>query len=286
MSLMTNYGENKLIDFFRSQSWSLPGSLYLGLLSAHSDSAVTELSGTGYARQEVVRALATWAGTQGVGTVLASSGTTHQTSNNALVDFGTSGSAWGTGVALGLFDAVTGGNCIWVCPFDTSLVIGSGDPVSFPAGRVRWTLGLSGGLSDYLCNKLIDFILRGQSYTFPATVYLGLCLTAPNNAGAGTEPAVGAYARVSWASSLAAMAGTQSAGSTAVSSGTGGQTSNNAALVFPVPTADWGSVVGDKVMDAASAGNMLFYSTFPAKTVNLGATAPTYPAGARRITVA
>ena len=50
MSQLTNYAENKLVDMLRGQAWGLPADLYFGLASAASDSSITELSGTGYAR--------------------------------------------------------------------------------------------------------------------------------------------------------------------------------------------------------------------------------------------
>jgi hypothetical protein len=81
MAHLTNFAENALIDFvFRGQAWSLGASLHIGLLTtAPTDStAGTEASYAGatpYARQAVTRNLASWAGTQGATTTVASSGT-------------------------------------------------------------------------------------------------------------------------------------------------------------------------------------------------------------------
>ena len=41
--------------------------------------------------------------------------------------------------------------------------------------------------SDYVENKLIDWMLRGQAFTPPATVYVALFTSAPADAGGGTE---------------------------------------------------------------------------------------------------
>ena len=287
MSQLTDYAENKLVDMIRAQAWALPANLYAALASAASDSAVTELTGTGYARVGLVRALATWAGTQGAGTTTASSGTAHGSSNNAAVNFGTSGSAWGTQNYLVLYDAATGGNAICVFPVP-QLVIGSGQAVSINAGVLAFTLGLSGGCSDYLANKLIDFIFRGQAFTFPTPMYEALLTAAPSNAGGGTEVAGGVgYARVSVAGSLANWAGTQAAGSTTASTGTGGQTSNNAAITFSTPTGSWGTLGWDAEYDASSAGNLLFWAPLAnTKTVGSGSTPPSFAAGTRTITFA
>lgn len=136
-------------------------------------------------------------------------------------------------------------------------------------------------LSDYLENKLIDFLLRGQAFAAPATTYVALLTAAPSDAGGGTEVTGGAYARVAITSSLANWAGTQAAASTVASSGSSGTTSNNAALTFPAPTANWGVVTHFGVYDAATGGNLLFWSALTSsKTINSGDAAPSFAAAA------
>ena len=88
----------------------------------------------------------------------------------------------------------------------------------------------AGAMSNYLQNKFVDALLRGQSYTFPTTVYVGLATGTSTAASCGSEVSGGSYARVSIPSSLANWAGTQGAGTTVVSSGTSGQTSNMQAI--------------------------------------------------------
>lgn len=141
--------------------------------------------------------------------------------------------------------------------------------------------------SDFLENRLIDWLLRGQSFTPPATVYVALLTSAPSDAGGGTEVSGGSYARVAVAGSLANWAGTQSAGSTTASSGTGGATSNNGAITFPTPSANWGVVTYFGIFDAAASGNLLFHAALTtAKTINNGDPAPSFAAGALTLTVA
>ena len=136
-------------------------------------------------------------------------------------------------------------------------------------------------LSNYLENKLVDAFLRGQAFTMPTTVYVALATTTGSDVACGTEVTGGSYARVAVTSSLANWAGTQSAGSTVASSGTGGTTSNNNAIAFPAPTANWGSVTEFCVFDAASAGNLLFRAALTTpKTINNGDAAPSFAAGA------
>lgn len=145
-------------------------------------------------------------------------------------------------------------------------------------------------LSDVFENKLIDFLLRAQALgiagataaagTGPATTYVALYTANPTDVGGGTEVTGGSYARVAVTSSLANWAGTQAAASTTVSSGVSGTTSNNIALTFPAPTAAWGLTTGIGVLDAAAAGNLLFYAALTAnKTINNGDPAPSFAAG-------
>lgn len=144
--------------------------------------------------------------------------------------------------------------------------------------------------SDFAENKLVDWFFRGQAIgitgataaagTGPGTLYVALLTAAPSDTGGGTEVTGGSYARVAVTSSLANWAGTQGAGTTTASSGNTGTTSNNNAITFPAPTANWGVVTHAAVYDAASGGNLLFYSALGvSKTVNNGDAAPSFPAG-------
>lgn len=144
----------------------------------------------------------------------------------------------------------------------------------------------AGSFTDYLENKLVDWMIRGQVYAPPASLYIGLDTASCTEAGGGTEATGGSYARVAVTSSLANWAGTQAAGSTTASTGTSGTTSNNAAITYPTPTAAWGQVVSFRVWDAASAGNALICQALTTpKTINNGDPAPSFPIGALTIQV-
>lgn len=142
-------------------------------------------------------------------------------------------------------------------------------------------------MSDWLENGLVDFILRNQALTLPANLHFALFTAAPSDSGGGTEVSGGNYARVSVARSLANFAGTQSAGSTTASTGTGGVTSNNNAITFPAPNANWGVVTHWGVFDASSGGNLVFHGALQtSKTVNNGDAAPSFPAASFVLTFA
>lgn len=275
MSKLTNYGENLLADFVRGQGLSLAADFTLHILTAVTDSTHTKATWSGYSGQTVARSLAAWAGTQGAGTTLASSGTSHQTSNNAEVSFGTvPAGGGGTMVAIGLFDDTD----LFAWAEVDARALNEGDDVSFAPGSIAFTLGLTGGLSDYFANKLIDLIWRAQSYTMPANLYAAYTTDAPTNAGGGTEPGVGDYARVAIPSTLSGWGPTQGDLSTDVSSGTGGRIGNRSAVIFPSPTANQGTATHAKLMDASSGGNLMVWRALAAaKSIVSGGPAPRFP---------
>jgi hypothetical protein len=111
--------------------------------------------------------------------------------------------------------------------------------------------------TDFMENKIIDHMLRNQSYTPATTVYVALFTAAPSDAGGGTEVSGGSYAR-------------QAAGLSAAS---GGASSNAADITYPQATADWGTVTHCALFDALTSGNMLMWTPLDAsKTINNGDT--------------
>lgn len=135
-------------------------------------------------------------------------------------------------------------------------------------------------LTDYLENKIIDWLLRATSYTPPATLYIGLLTAAPSDAAGGTEVSGGSYARVSVVSATTAWNNTQG-NTTGASTGTDGTSENAVAITFPAPTANWGVVTHFGVYDASTAGNLLIYAALTAsKTINNGDAAPSFAVAA------
>lgn len=119
--------------------------------------------------------------------------------------------------------------------------------------------------------------------TIPAlnVLYVGLLTAAPSDTGGGTEVSGGSYARVAVNSTLANWAGTQSAASTTASTGTGGQTSNNASITFPAPTGNWGVASHLAIYDSPTSGNLMGWAALTnAKTINNGDPAPSFAAAA------
>lgn len=114
--------------------------------------------------------------------------------------------------------------------------------------------------SDYLENALLNHVLRNTVLTSPTTVYLALFTSSSSSAAleAGTitnEVTGGTYARQ--AVTFAAPAA--------------GATENSGAISFTNMPA--GTVAYVAVMDAATAGNVLFHGALTtSRTLNLGDT--------------
>ncbi len=149
--------------------------------------------------------------------------------------------------------------------------------------------GYAQSLTDFAENKLVDAVFRGQALGAPATFYVGLA-TAASSCETGTVTEVStsgtAYGRAAVTSNLTNWAGTQSAGSTTASSGTGGQTSNNSTITIgSTATASWGTVTHFFLADASTAGNIwVCQALTTSKTINNGDPAPTFSSGALTVT--
>ena len=106
-----------------------------------------------------------------------------------------------------------------------------------------------GTKSNYLENKLLDGVLRNTQYTVPTTVYSALFTVIPSAATGGTEVtnASSGYTRVATTFCTA--------GATAA-----GQSVNVSGLTFVTAAAAY-TVVGWAVMDAITAGNLLYWAT-------------------------
>lgn len=133
-------------------------------------------------------------------------------------------------------------------------------------------------MTNYAENLIADVIFRAQAFseTAPASYYVSLHTTSCTDATPGTEVSGGSYARVAVSRATGSWKGTHGT-TTGASSGTNGTVSNAAAVTFPAPTANWGSVTAFGIYDASTSGNQLFCADLTtAKTVNNGDAAPSF----------
>lgn len=122
---------------------------------------------------------------------------------------------------------------------------------------------MAGSKSDFLENELLDHVLGNAAYSAPATVYIALYTVAPTDAGGGTECTGGSYARKAVTNN-----------DTNWPAASSGAKANGTTITFATATANWGTVVAFSIMDAASAGNLLYWATLTAnKDVDNGDTA-------------
>ena len=269
MSNFTDFGETWVCNFIRGTADALPANFDVGLLTGVSDNGFTEVSWNSYARQPVARSLAAWAGTQGNGTTAVSTGTSHTTSNNETISFGT---ADGEGIvsAIGLF---VGNDLFAYSNINAPINVVSGDNVKLDPSALVFTLGATGGCTDWLSNKLIDHIWRGKNYPYPVSMFLGLYSTTPGNNTRGTEISGNGYAR-------------QPINNSAWEDPDGGTIATNADITFPVPTGNWGTIRGCAFLDALTNGNILWWANVTSpKTIVNGGAAPRFDAGALTIQV-
>lgn len=132
--------------------------------------------------------------------------------------------------------------------------------------------------SDYLEVELRKHLFRTGSFTKPTVLGVALFTVTPSDSGGGTEVTGGNYARVN----LPPL----DANWTAVDT-TGGATDNAVAITFPLPSANWGTVVAFGIFDATTTGNLLVYGPItPNKTINNGDPQPSFAIGSLDVTIA
>ncbi len=108
---------------------------------------------------------------------------------------------------------------------------------------------MAGSLSDYAEKKVQDLILGGVAFTAPAT-NVALFTVAPSDTGGGTEVTGGGYLRVTV---------TNNTTNWPAATGATAAKSNGTVITFPTASASWGTVVAFGIIDAASAGNLLWW---------------------------
>ena len=129
MAGFSDYLADKVLDHvFGGTAYTAPTTLYVALYTvAPTDTGGgTEVSGGAYARQTAAFTV---------------SGTNPTTaSNSAAIEYPTATANYGTVVAVGIFDASSGGNLLAYANLDTSKVVSTGDVFRFNTGDLDITL--------------------------------------------------------------------------------------------------------------------------------------------------
>lgn len=245
MGSLSNYSESALLAHtINGVAYTPVATVYIALCTADPTDA-----GTGASMNEV-------ANSNGYARIACAFGaaSSRTVSNSGTLTFSAATGSWGTVTNFAILDSAThgAGNMLAHGALTTSRSVVSGNTPSYAAGEID-ILFSTGGISDYLAHKLLDFMFRNQAFTSPAT-YVGLATATVSDSNTGstiTEVSAGGYAR-----KLVDVNGGTSPTWTAVSSGAA---DNAAAIVLGPPSADWGTCVASVICDASTAGNLLFY---------------------------
>lgn len=127
----SNYLENALMNhLFNNTQHTSPTSVYVALFTSDpgEDASGTEVSGTNYARVQVLPA----------GWNSASNG---NITNNGAITFATAGAGgWGTITHVAIFDAVSSGNMYFYGALSSSVSISENDAFQFANTALSITL--------------------------------------------------------------------------------------------------------------------------------------------------
>ena len=129
MAGFSDYLEDKVLDHvFGGVAYTAPGTLYVALYTVAPDDTGggTEVTGGSYARQT---------------STFTVSGTDPTTATNAAaIEYPTATGDYGTVVAVGILDALSGGNLLAYADLTTSKTVSTGDVFRFDAGDLDITL--------------------------------------------------------------------------------------------------------------------------------------------------
>lgn len=206
--------------------------------------------------------------------------------NNQQINFPVPGSDLGDALGWGVWDAVSGGNLLFHGLLKQTRTVGKDDAMRFEAGAFQITfLPASGepdsGLSLFMQRTFLDYLFgRTASYTIPSALYFGFMTAMPGEdegLAPGTELTIGVnnYSR-------AVVPNDETRWTPA----TAGRKTNAAQIVWPVvATANWASIVGVCIYDAATGGNLLAKIPLASARTFIIGDPPRFAAGALSIQV-
>jgi hypothetical protein len=236
MGSFTDYLENEILDhLFENGAYTPTSTVEVALwVGDPTDTGAggTEAAYTNYARQTIAFDA-------------ASSRLINQTSQ---IDFPQSGATGETGIThYAIFEA-SAGNMLAHGSLSASVDVVEGNTPSIAAGQIDISFGTN-NMSDYLANKILDFVFRNQALSAPtiSLAFTTSTLAVTDTTLSGKEVAnSNNYSRKTFADWTTAS---------------GGALSNNTDIVFATPSGSWGTIVAVAVMDSAthSSGNMLWF---------------------------
>lgn len=235
MGSLSNWAENKVLDFvLRGTSFAQSTHLYVALCTSNPGETATggtlpEPTNGWYSRQQCD----SW-----------STAASRATANSNALTWTAVDTASETITHFAIVDSSSGsGNVIASGAVAVSKTFQVGDIPKFAASAISVSFA-TGGVNNYLANKLLDHIFKNTAYTAPS-LFLALSTANPTDAGSGTaEPSDGSYVRKSTAFDVASA----------------GATANTNTDDFATATASWGTITYVGLRDASSGGNALMYA--------------------------
>ncbi len=225
---------------FSGTAFTPASTIYVALFSSGS-----EITGTGYVRQEATAASFAAA-------TVARPSVVNLTSE---LNFGGVSSDWVTSIdEVRIFDAATGGNLLYSTSASITLIAGNrcyiaNTGTSLSLGTGTWVFE-----TTYLAG-LMDWLFNGGAWPLPAGMHLGL-------ENGGTEISGTGYARVDVNPSAITW-------STATDADPSVVTNSDRITISSGAGSAWGSFDGVGIYDAASGGNRI-YGTTLATTYTVG----------------
>jgi hypothetical protein len=240
MGSISDFLENELLDHCFNAAWASPTTVFLGLSTADpldTGAGLAEPSGGAYSRVTITFVTAV----------------TRNVTQKAKVTFPQATNAWGDITHYSVHDAVSGGNFLAHGSLNTTKGVVNGNTPSVATSEVVISY-TAGETSDYLAHKLLDHAFRNKQYTFQSTFAIALCTGNILDTDTGStisEPSGFNYSRAT----VFKNAGTAPDWNLASS----GSLDNSDAITFATPSGSWGTITAIGIVDAAAAGNLLWY---------------------------
>lgn len=246
MGSLSDYSENKLLDLaLGAQAFARVANVFASLHTAllNDNGTGAEVSGNNYSRKSIVNNPTNFPAAASRSKALA----VQQNFSNATP------SSWGTVTDLGFWDAASAGNLLLADTIATARTVGSGE-APYLAATTGLVVSVSGDVSTYLGNALLDHVLGGPDYSPPGTIYFGLFVS-------GAEVSGNSYVRKAVSNDAtnfpAAVAGVKTLA---------------VAQEFAAPSGAWGVVDEVRLFDAPTGGNTLWAKALTTpRTVGLNA---------------
>jgi len=124
--------------------------------------------------------------------------------------------------------------------------------------------------SNYLENKILDYVLRDTADWAPSAVYLALHTADPTDAGSGAEVSGNGYSRQA----------------ITFASASSGSAASNSVEEFTASGGSFGTVTHFGIWDASSSGNLLYYGALTASKAVADGDTLRFASGAITITEA